>query len=207
MLALMQVAQRAWPPSVVHDSVAAIARELVYRRNLRQSIGERLMMWLSDWIGQLIRFVQHSTMARPLGLAFIALIVVLIVARLLFAASARHDGTATGARRARKGAGEDPFVLADALEREGRFEDAAHALYRGVLLTLAHTDRLRLDPSKTSGDYARELRVRGSSADGPFRAFARRFDVAVYGHGRCDAELIVDLRRLASPFAPRARAA
>jgi hypothetical protein len=204
---LIQVAERVWPPGVVHDTVAAVARELVYRRNLRESIGQRLMMWLAEWIGQLIRFVRHSTVARPIGFAFIALIVVLVVARLLLAARARDEGAGTGARRARKGAGEDPFALADALEREGRFEDAAHALYRGVLLALARSDRLRLDPSKTSGDYARELRAKSSSGYQPFRVFARRFDVAVYGHGRCDAELIADLRDLAAPFAPRARAA
>jgi hypothetical protein len=64
-----------------------------------------------------------------------------------------------------------------------------------------------LDPSKTSGDYARELRARGSASYQPFRDFSRRFDVAVFGHGGCDAALIDDLRRLATPFAPRARAA
>jgi hypothetical protein len=76
-----------------------------------------------------------------------------------------------------------------------------------VLLSLARGERMRLDPSKTSGDYARELRARGSSAYQPFRAFARRFDVGVYGHGRCDAVLIAELRALAAPFATRARAA
>ena len=76
-----------------------------------------------------------------------------------------------------------------------------------ILLALARSDRLRLDPSKTSGDYARELRARGSPAYQPFREFSRRFDVAVFGHGGCDAGLIDDLRRLASPLTPRARAA
>jgi hypothetical protein len=76
-----------------------------------------------------------------------------------------------------------------------------------VLLSLARNERLRLDPSKTSGDYARDLRARASSSYQPFRSFARRFDVAVYGHGGCDAALITDLRALAAPFLPRAHAA
>jgi hypothetical protein len=77
-----------------------------------------------------------------------------------------------------------------------------------VLLTLARAERLRLDPSKTSGDYARELRARSSASYQPFRTFSRRFDVAVFGHGGCDAALIDDLRRLAAPFSSlRARAA
>ena len=77
----------------------------------------------------------------------------------------------------------------------------------GLAAGFQQAERFRLDPSKTSGDYARELRARGSSSYPPFRAFSRRFDVAVYGHGGCDAALIRDLRALAAPFAPRARAA
>ena len=191
----------------MHDTVAAVARGLVFRRNLSDSIGQRIMMWIAEAIGQLVRLVRHSPAARPIGFGFVALIVVLVVARLLVAARAREDGIVSASRRGRRGAAEDPFVVADSLAREGRFEEAAHALYRGVLLSLARSERLRLDASKTSGDYARELRARGSSAHQPFRAFARRFDFAVYGHGRIDAELIDALRALAAPFVQRARAA
>ena len=70
---------------------------------------------------------------------------------------------------------------------EGRYEEAAHTLYRGVIMSLGKAERLRVDPSKTSGDYARELRRRGAASLNPFRAFTRRFDVVVYGHGRADA--------------------
>jgi hypothetical protein len=66
--------------------------------------------------------------------------------------------------------------------------------------SVARTDRLRLDPSKTSGDYARELRSRGSPRYSVFRSFARRFDVAVYGHCGCDATALADLMQLAEPF-------
>jgi hypothetical protein len=98
--------------------------------------------------------------------------------------------------------GEDPWRAADALLAAGRLEEAAHALYRGVVESVARAEKLRLDPSKTSGDYARELRGRGSARLSPFRAFARRFDVAVYGHGGCDAEALSELARLAEPFRP-----
>ena len=204
---LIQIAERVWAPSVVHDTVAAVIRDPAFRRNLRESIADRLMMWIGELIGYVVRLVQGSTLSRPLGLAFVALIVVLILARLLFAARARDEGRSISARRGRNGVAEDPFILADGLASEGRFEEAAHALYRGVLLSLSRSERMRLDPSKTSGDYARELRRRGSAAYPAFRSFARRFDVAVYGHGRCDAQLITDLRTLAAPFSSRARAA
>jgi hypothetical protein len=204
---LIQAARQVWPPAAVHDTVAAVARQIAFRRNVRDSIAQRLMMWIGEWIGNIVRMFRHSGAARPLGFAVVALIVVAVVARLVIAARARDDGVSSRTRRGRKGQTDDPFVMAEALALEGRFEDAAHALYRGVLLSLSRSERLRLDPSKTSGDYARELRARGSSAYQPFRAFARRFDVAVYGHGGCDAQLIADLRALAAPFAPRARAA
>jgi len=203
----MQVAQRIWPPGAVHDTVAAVARQVIYRRGLRNSIGERLLEWIAQLIQRFFRAVGGSGIPRAIGFAIVTIIVLLVIARLVIAASARDDSARLGRRRARAEHGDDPFDSAERLASEGRFEDAAHALYRGVLLALARGERLRLDPSKTSGDYVRELRARSSSAQLPFRAFARRFDVAVYGHGPIDAALIADLWSLAAPFLPRARAA
>lgn len=196
-----------WPPSAVHDTIAAIARGLEYRRSLRQSFLDRAFLWFAQAIGKLIEFIRHLPSSRAIGLTILGLVIAAIVARLLLAGLARDEGGARVRRRGRVGTGEDPFLLAERLAGEGRYEDAAHALYQGVLLALARRDRVRLDPSKTSGDYARELRAGGSSAYRPFRAFSRRFDIAVFGHGVCDAALIADLRRLAAPFIPRARAA
>jgi hypothetical protein len=204
---LIQVAQRIWPPGVVHDTVAAVARDVVYRRALGNSVFDRLANWLGQLLARIVRAFRGAGIPRGFGYAIITLIVLLVIARLIIAARARDDGVGARRRRTRAAPGDDPFQSAERLASEGRFEDAAHALYRGVLLALARGERLRLDPSKTSGDYARDLRARGSSAHQPFRAFARRFDVAVYGHGPIDAALIADLWRLASPFLPRERAA
>jgi hypothetical protein len=197
----------AWPPAAVHDTIAAIACGLEYRRSIRQSLLDRAFLWIAQALERLVNYIRHLPSSRTIGLVVLGLIVAAIIARLVISSLAR-DEDGPRARRARGvGADEDPFVAAERLAGSGRFEDAAHALYRGVLLSLARTDRVRLDPSKTSGDYARELRGRGSSSYQPFRAFSRRFDVAVFGHGVCDAALIDDLRQLATPFAPRARAA
>jgi len=196
-----------WPPSAVHDTIAAIARGLEYRRSLRQSFLDRLFLWLGQAIERLISFIRHLPSSRAIGLTILGLVVAAIVARLVIAALAREESDGRVRRRRGPGMGEDPFVAAERFASEGRYEDAAHALYHGVLLSLVRTDRVRLDPSKTSGDYARDLRALGSSSYRPFRDFSRRFDVAVFGHGGCDAALIDDLRRLAAPFVPRARAA
>jgi hypothetical protein len=204
---LAQLATRQLPAAAIHDTVAAIARGIDYRRSLRQSLFDRFFLWISEGIAHLLRFLRHSPVSRPFGYAVIALIVLGIAARLIIAAQARDDERGPRRRRTRASGSEDPFAVAERLAAEGKFEEAAHALYRGVLLALARQERLRLDPSKTSGDYARELRARGSAAYQPFRAFGRRFDVAVFGHGGCDAQLIDDLRALAQPLTARARAA
>jgi len=204
---LAQIATRQLPASAIHDTVAAIARGIDYRRSLRQSLLDRFFLWLGELISHLLRFIRHSPMSRPFGYAVIALIVLGVAARLLIAAQARDETRGPLRRRTRASGTEDPFAVADRLAAEGRVEEAAHALYHGVLLALARRERLRLDPSKTSGDYARELRARGSASYQPFRAFGRRFDIAVFGHGGCDARLIDDLRALAQPLTARARAA
>lgn len=196
-----------WPPTAVHDTIAAIARGIEYRRSIRQSLFDRAVLWLAQALERLINYIRHLPSSRTIGLIILGLIVAAIIARLVISSLARDEAGRRVRHRRSFGADEDPFVAAERLAADGRFEDAAHALYHGVLLSLSRTDRVRLDPSKTSGDYGRELRARGSSSYQPFRDFSRRFDVAVFGHGVCDAALIDDLRRLASPFAPRARAA
>lgn len=196
-----------WPASAVHDTIAAIARGLEYRRSLRQSLLDRAFLWLAQAIERIIGYIRHLPSSRAIGLTILGLIVAAIIARIVISALARDEAGPRARRGRAVGGDEDPFVAAERFVGEGRYEDAAHALYRGVLLAVARSDRVRLDPSKTSGDYARELRARGSSSYHPFRDFSRRFDVAVFGHGVCDAALIDDLRRLAMPFAPRARAA
>jgi hypothetical protein len=207
LASLIQRAPAEWPAAAVHDTVAAIARGFEYRRSLRQSLFDRAFLWLGEAIDRVAAFVRNLPSSRAVGLTILGIIVAAILLRLVIAALARDEGGARSRRRRGVGPGDDPFAAAERYAAEGRFEDAAHALYHGVLLAVAHSDRLRLDPSKTSGDYARELRARGSASYQPFRDFSRRFDVAVFGHGGCDAALIDDLRRLAMPLTPRARAA
>jgi hypothetical protein len=204
---ILQVAQRAWPAAAVHDTVQAVVRGAAFRRSVQSSIAERLFTWLAEWLTRLARAVHAASWARGAALTFTALIVLVVVARLVLAARARQPERHSRFRQRGGGPGEDPWRAAERLRAEGRYEDAAHALYRGVLASLAQTERLRLDVSKTSGDYARELRTRGSAAHGAFRAFTRRFDQAVYGHGVCDAVLVEDLFSLAEPMRARARAA
>lgn len=156
---------------------------------------------------KLSRLFRHMPSTRSFALAIVALLVLFVAARFVIAARARDEDGLRATRRRTGMSTDDPWQTAETLIAQGRFEEAAHALYRGVIFSLGRDERLRLHPSKTSGDYARELRRRGAPAYTPFRTFTRAFDVAVYGHGGCDAVALDELRELSSPFRQRARAA
>lgn len=174
---------------------------------MRRSVADRILVWIADWLTRLSKVLHGLPSMRTFALLFTAALVLFVLVRFLVAASVQgEDG---GRRMSRRGTptGVDPWQTADGLLEAGRYEEAAHALYRGVIVSLASSDRLRLDPSKTSGDYARELRRRSSAALSPFVAFARRFEVLVYGRVPPDAAAVVQLRALAIPFRERSRAA
>ncbi len=204
---MIQVAQRAWPADAIHDTVDAVVRQGAFRRSIQSSIGERLVHWAIGWIERLFGFLDGRTSARGIALTFTALLALLLVARVVLSARARDTDGSAARRALRPDVREDPWRAADQLATDGRFEEAAHALYRGVVATLVVRERLRFDSSKTSGDYARELRARGSSSYALFREFSRQFDDVVYGHRGSDESSLRDLVRLASPFAPRTLAA
>ena len=197
---IFQAAIREWPPAAIHDTVAAVVSARAFQRPLQTSLAQRLFRWVADGVDALVHFLRGSGPARWIAIGFTVLLVLLVVGRFLLAARARDEDVERGDRARGGRPGEDPWRAAERLAAAGQFHEAAHALYRGVVESLARIERLRLDPSKTSGDYVRELRARGSARLTPFRAFARRFDVAVYGHGGCTAEAIADLSRLAEPF-------
>jgi hypothetical protein len=102
-----------------------------------------------------------------------------------------------GGGRRRGESGGDPWALAQRLAAAGDYTGAAHALYQGLLLSVARRDNIRLHESKTVGDYTRELRSRASRRFAPFREFARTYEVVVYGLGRCDRDRYDRLQRLA----------
>lgn len=203
---MLQAALRTWPPAAVHDTVAAVVQSAEFRRSLQMSIAERLFQWAREVLDRLSEFLRGSSSARAIAIGLGVLLALLVVARIVLAARARRRGGPADDVESGRSAGEDPWRAAKRLSDAGRLEEAAHAIYRGVLEELAHRERLRLDPSRTSGDYARELRARGSPSLAPFRAFVRRFDVAVFGHGGCGADAIADLYRLAEPLRGRVMA-
>ena len=188
--------QSAWPIAAVQDSVAAIVRQRVYQRSIRTTLLDRLF----DWIGALFQRLFSSINAVPhakwiiLGLGIAA--VLAISGRIWL-------GSETEARRRRARAGsihgtEDPWADAERLASAGNYTDAAHLLYRGLTERLAAGGHIHLHQSKTSGDYARELRTRSHPAHNEFRQFGRRYDHVIFGTGTCDAATYAALREHAT---------
>jgi hypothetical protein len=176
------------PAAAIHDTVAAIVRQSAYSRSLRQSLADVFFRWLGELIDRLIGAVAIPG-ARRVAMVLVIVLALLVVARLVYAARVRSDDDISGEGRgaARRGSVADPLEEAERLALEGRFTDAAHALYRALLVRLSYRERVRLHPSKTSGEYARELQTMGSSAHASFRRFGREYDRVLFGRVGCDA--------------------
>ena len=177
-----------WPRAAIHDSVAAIARQSEYARSVRTSLLERFFNWLGSLLDALARALGGMPNARRVTVVVVILLALLVVARIAYAARLRAEAAdAVRRQTARRPGAVDPWREAQRLAAEGRFTDAAHALYRSLVETVARREQLRVHIAKTSGDYARELRTRASPAYAPFRHFGRRYDHIIFGIGSCDA--------------------
>lgn len=171
----------------MRDTVRAIVDAAGYRRSIRTSLVERLWLWFSNLLDRMFDAVGALPHGRTIALVAVGVIVVLVAGRIVLASRLGVDDLdADGERRG--GARARSLADADRLAAEGSYLDAVHALYRVVLETLARRHGIRLHASKTSGDYVRELRRRGSSAHQPFRQFTRRHDRIVFGFATCDAQ-------------------
>ena len=199
---MAQQATGAWPAGEVRDTVAAIAQQRDYQRDLGRSLIERFWGWLNEWIDRFFALFDGSPSVRWITIALLVLLALLIVARIVVVLGAEEAQPEAGRGPGRL-RGSDPWGEAERLAAAGRFTDAAHALLAAVLATLAARGEVRLHESKTTGDYARELERSGSPARGAFRTFRRRYDVLIYGAGECTAEEFAALRRDAEPVTAR----
>jgi hypothetical protein len=178
----------AWPRAAIHDTVAAIVKQTPYRRDLTRSLLDRILEWISEGFARLVNAVGDVPHGRFVATIAFTIVVILIVARVFYSARLRNGdeaGRVTG--RSRGTNSSDPWREAELLAANGQYTEAAHALYRAALHMLAAQALVRLHQSKTSGDYARELRRLGAPVAAPFRRFGSRYDRIIYGEGACDA--------------------
>ena len=187
MLAV-QVPEAIWPRAAIHDTVAAIVRQPAYRRSLGTTLLDRVLEWIGDWYSRLVAALGTVPHGRVVATVAAATIALLVVARIAYAARLRGTSAMSLARgRGKQRVATDPWREAERLAAAGQFTEAAHALYRATVAILASQGLVRRHDSKTSGDYARELRRRGAPAYAAFRRFGSRYDRIIYGTGMCDA--------------------
>ena len=195
-----------WDAGAVHDTVGVLLRDAGYHRSFWSSLAGRALLEFGRFVLWLVGAVQSVPGGRATVLTIIALIVLLIVGRLLLANDwgedvlFRRKSSAHGATRI------DPWTDSERLAAAGDYMGAAHALYQAVLRRVAGTERVRVHASKTSGDYVRDLRRRGSPLATPFQRFGRRFDHVIFGKGVCTADDYAALRADALAI-PSAKAA
>lgn len=197
--------------TAIRDTMAAVFRQAAFVRERPSWIAtqmNRFWEWLYDVLRSIFGPFFRSRESNPLlfwiVVGLIAAIALGIIARLAWVSylrrqrgiGARAFGTAgpPGTR------GGDPWQLAQRLAAEGNFTDAAHALYLALLESVSRRGLVKLHPSKTVGDYVRELRARSSAIFARFREFARAYEVVVYGTGFCDRERYERLQALARPI-------
>lgn len=188
----------------VRDTLAAVFRQPAFDRSIRQTLWRRFLTWLDsifDWMGAAAGESVLLRWGARVALVLLALLVVGRLVQLIWAHRARlavaGRGGFGGARGAAAG---DPWTRAQRAAGEGRYTEAAHLLYQALLTALAGRERLRLHPSKTVGDYGRELRRRSSPAAPVYGEFARAYETVVYDLQACDRERWERLHALAAPL-------
>jgi hypothetical protein len=204
----------------VRDALDAVARAPAFDVSLR----EQVLAALRDLLARLLRALGAGG-ARSPALFWVAAAVAAVA--IAWAAARALDRREAARRRARPGgdrAGrEDPLRAADRAAAEGRYGEAAHHLYAAAVAALAARGLVRPHPSKTAGDYAREVRRRAAAAaaTGPSPAaatgdaahaaaaygrFARGFEAVVYGPRPADRAAFDALRAAVAPVVAPAAA-
>ncbi len=205
------------PPQALSDSLIRSASDSVFSQGVynRLSLWQRFWGWVFDMLLRVWAFVRplagmlrRSPLLYWTVIGLLVALVVAIIARAIYLWHERRNFDAaalTWESSPLKRAGRDPWSAAEELSAQGDFTSAAHALYAAILDNAARAGQIRLHPSKTAGDYVRELRGRSSSLFTAFRDFARSYDTVIYGVGSCDEERYHRLHALAAPAAGRAR--
>jgi hypothetical protein len=184
--------QTQLPASAVRDTLAAVFAQESYDRSVRETLAGRFWGWLGELLSELLSRLLPGGDAPPLVrwtvLGLLALVVLAAVWRVAYVMWARREMRRGGVMRQGRAAAVhgDPWTAAQQAAADGRFMDAAHLLYVALLQRLAGDARLRLHPSKTGGDYVRELRRASFPGMPTFRQFVRAYERLVYGRGACD---------------------
>jgi hypothetical protein len=177
-----------WSAGAVHDTVGALLRDAAYHRSFWSSLAGKVLVEIGRLVVRFLEVLRAIPGGKTTVLTIVAVVLLVILGRLYLAADWGDDVLFRKKGSALRSSRIDPWSESERLAAEGDYLGAAHALYQAVLRRLAASERIRVHASKTSGDYVRDLRRRGSASAPPFQRFGRRFDHVVFGKGACTAE-------------------
>lgn len=193
----MILLQAPVPAEAIRDTVARIVTESGYRRSITTTLLSRFWDWFTRTLGDLFREATQSRGTYVVSLTLIALALGVWIARAVIVARARRHAAS---QRAQVVTALEQLAQARALAAQGAFVDAAHTLHAAIVTRLVEERRVRRHPSKTIGDYSRELRATSDTAAVPYRAFGQLYDIIAYGDGLCDEARFARLEALAAPL-------
>lgn len=166
------------------------------------------------WIGERLDWLRGLRTTQPvifwIIVAWMVAALVALVAHIVWTAvqvARRGDGgeaapkTKTPGRQAPRTAA-DWEAEAARLAAEGRLREAAAALYHALLLRLDALGVVRMDASKTPGDYRREARKHPEAARA-LGGFLRLFEPVAFGGRDLDADGWERMKAAAAEGAPR----
>jgi len=206
MLALQETAVQ-WTERAVHDTVAAVAQQAQFQRTLSDTLWRKFWRAFTRAIGEFFDLFQDSPVGRNVVLVLFGVLLVLIVARIWMSERAQAVARTGGDSDVARARGADAWAEAERLAAAGLYTAAAHSLFAALLAACAARGELRLHPSKTTGDYARELRRRDAASQRGFQLFRSRYDRIIYGELECSASDYALLLGDARPLLAREKAA
>jgi uncharacterized protein DUF4129 len=187
--------------AAIRDTVERVFRGPSFDRTARGTLGGLLWRYIEKVITSIFDAINESPALRTTLLWTGFGLIGLFILRFLYVAAQRGGLVARGGSMDTRGAAAgNPWQAAQRAAAQGNYTEAAHYLYAALLVGVARKERLRLHPSKTAGDYVRELRRRSSPAFPPFRSFVRSFEFIIYGRGECDRAQFEALRAIAAPL-------
>lgn len=176
-----------WTDAAIRDTIAAIAQDPAYRRDITQSLWGKFARWVGEHLNRAFEALSGLPGGRIIVFALLAAVIALIVARIAIGIQAER---ASKSRRILRHGDVATISLAEAerLAAAGDYTAAAHALFALLLIAGSAQGQFRVHASKTTGDYARELRRKSAQWLRPFQSFRSRYDRVIYGDMHCTAE-------------------
>lgn len=202
----MRVLFDSIPEQTIRRAVDSVFGSAAYNR---ASLWQRFWEWVGrmlrvffSWIAPAFFALRRSPPLFWAVLIVLTLLTAAVIARWIYLWRARTALRIAGTGWDAHGefSRGDAWSAAQQLAARGDYTAAAHALYAALLDAGARQDQLKLHPSKTAGDYVREVRRRASPIFPSLRDFARAYDIVIYGLGECDRERYERLLSIARPI-------